>query len=104
MNAPTLKVRPAVNSQMSSNLVELLRGRAAEQPERNIYTFLADSTGAEMDLSFGELDRQARAVAAWLQEAGATDGRVLLLFPPGLDYITAFFGCLYARAVAVPAY
>ncbi len=104
MNTLTLKIRPAVNSQISGNLVELLRGRAAEQPERNIYTFLADSTGAEMDLSFGELDRRARAVAAWLQEAGATDGRVLLLFPVGLDYITAFFGCLYARAMAVPAY
>jgi amino acid adenylation domain-containing protein len=89
---------------MASNLVELLRGRAAEQPERNIYTFLAESTGAETDLSFGELDRRARAVAAWLQQADATDSRVLLLFPAGLDYITAFFGCLYARVVAVPAY
>ncbi|PYP88918.1 MAG: non-ribosomal peptide synthetase [Candidatus Angelobacter sp. Gp1-AA117] len=104
MNAPTLKIRPAVSRQMASNLVELLRGRAAEQPERNIYTFLAEDTDPETDLSFGELDRRARAVAAWLQEAGATDGRVLLLFTAGLDYITAFFGCLYARVVAVPAY
>jgi amino acid adenylation domain-containing protein len=104
MDAPTLKTPPAVNIRMASNLVELLRGKAAEQPERNIYTFLAQGTGAETDLSFGELDRRARAVAAWLQEAGTMDGRVLLLFPAGLDYITAFFGCLYARAMAVPAY
>jgi acyl-CoA synthetase (AMP-forming)/AMP-acid ligase II len=39
-----------------------------------------------------------------LQSAGAAQQRVLLLFSPGLDYIAAFFGCLYAKAVAVPAY
>ncbi len=28
----------------------------------------------------------------------------MLFFPPGLEFITAFFGCLYAGAVAVPVY
>ena len=31
-------------------------------------------------------------------------GRALLLFPPGLEFITAFLGCLYSGTVAVPAY
>ena len=50
------------------------------------------------------LDRRARALAAWLQEAGCAGERVVLLFPPGLDFVAAFFGCLYAGAAAVPAY
>ncbi len=55
-------------------------------------------------MTYAELDRQARTIAAQLQRLGAAGERVLLLYPPGLTYIAAFFGCLYAGAVAVPAY
>ena len=55
-------------------------------------------------LTYGELDRRARGIGAWLEAHGARGERVLLLYPAGLDYIAAFFGCLYAGAVAVPAY
>jgi acyl-CoA synthetase (AMP-forming)/AMP-acid ligase II len=55
-------------------------------------------------LTYGELDRNARAVAAALQARGLAGERALLLYPPGLDYVAAFFGCLYAGVVAVPAY
>ncbi len=51
-----------------------------------------------------ELDRRARAIAASLQEAARPDDRVLLLLPSDLDFVAAFFGCLYAGVVAVPAY
>src|SRR5262249_21594529 len=54
--------------------------------------------------TYEELDRQARAIGAWLQSRGITGERALLLYPPGLEYIVAFFGCLYAGVVAVPAY
>jgi amino acid adenylation domain-containing protein len=56
------------------------------------------------EITYGELDRRARAIAAWLQSFGAEDERAILLYPPGLDYIAAFFGCLYAKVIAVPAY
>jgi len=85
-------------------LVELLRLRALRQPDRTAYTFLSDGEREEATLTYGQLDARARAVGARLQEAGAEGGRVLLLFPPGLDYVSAFFGCLYAGAVAVPTY
>ncbi|HEX8889429.1 MAG TPA: amino acid adenylation domain-containing protein, partial [Pyrinomonadaceae bacterium] len=85
-------------------LVDLLRGRAQLQPERPAYTFLIDGEQEELSLTYGELDRQARAIAAWLQPLVSPGDRVLLLYPPGLEYIAAFFGCLYAGAVAVPAY
>jgi acyl-CoA synthetase (AMP-forming)/AMP-acid ligase II len=68
------------------------------------YTYLVDGETTEAGLTYEELDRRARAIAAALQLAGASGERVLLLYPSGLDFITAFFGCLYAGAVAVPAY
>ena len=54
--------------------------------------------------SFAEVDRRARAIAAVLAERGFAGERALMLYPPGLDFIAAFFGCLYAGVIAVPAY
>ncbi|MEO6196031.1 MAG: amino acid adenylation domain-containing protein [Thermoanaerobaculia bacterium] len=88
-----------------ATLVEVLRGRAERQGEDLAYTFLLDGELAEAHLTYGELDRRARGLAATLKREGIGGGaRVLLLYPPGLDYVAAFFGCLYAGAVAVPAY
>ncbi len=84
--------------------VELLRIRAEEQPHGTAYLFLADGETEGVQLSFGELDQRARAIAAHLQRMSMTGQRALLLYPPGLPYIEAFFGCLYAGVVAVPAY
>jgi len=86
------------------NLIDLLQWRSAEQSSERLYTFLTDGEIPTSSLTYGELDRQARAIGATLQGLGAAGERVLLLYPSGLDYITAFFGCLYAGAVAVPVY
>jgi amino acid adenylation domain-containing protein len=85
-------------------LNELLKVRALEHPERVAYTFLTDGQGDDVSLTFGQLDMRARAIAARLEFLRPACERVLLLYPPGIDYIEAFFGCLYARAAAVPAY
>ncbi|HXQ72543.1 MAG TPA: fatty acyl-AMP ligase, partial [Pyrinomonadaceae bacterium] len=91
-------------SNTPSTLLELLRQRAAEEPDRTAFTFL-DDTGAETDsVSYAELDRRARRVAASLQLSCKPGERVLLLYPPGLEYIAAFFGCLYSQTIAVPLY
>ena len=94
-----------------ATLLELLRLRADEVPERRAYTFLLDGESEVVHMTYGELDRKARAIAAALQQSRVpqtTDNsfppRVLLLYPPGLDFIAAFFGCLYAGVVAVLAY
>ena len=84
------------------SLVEALRFRAARQPEARAFTFLGN--GGEPCLTYGELDRRARAIAARLQAEGMCGQRVLLLHVPGLDFIAALYGCFYAGAVAVPAY
>jgi acyl-CoA synthetase (AMP-forming)/AMP-acid ligase II/acyl carrier protein len=87
-----------------STLVELLRHRAAQDPDRTALTFLADADTIKGTLTYAQLDHKARAIAAMLQSRGLTGERALLVYPPGLDYIAAFFGCLYAGIVAVPTY
>ncbi|MEZ4236222.1 MAG: AMP-binding protein [Myxococcota bacterium] len=86
------------------SVVDLLRRRAQPGREGRGYTFLLDGGAGQQALSFAALDERARAVAAALVAAGAAGQRVLLLYPPGLDYVVGFFGCLYAGAVAVPVY
>ncbi len=86
-----------------ATLTEILRRRAQQQPNRTAFTFLADGEVKTASLTYAELDQRARAVAALLDESGARGERVLLLFDAGLEFVTSFFGCLYAGAVAVPA-
>lgn len=89
-----------------SDLIDMLVTRAEWHGEALLYRFLdrGDSDGPTRLCSFAELDRRARAIGACLQAAGAAGERVLLLYPPGLDFAVGFFGCLYAGAVAVPTY
>jgi acyl-CoA synthetase (AMP-forming)/AMP-acid ligase II/acyl carrier protein len=84
--------------------VETLNWWAAHQPDQIAYTYLVDGEREEIHLTYVALDRRARAIGARLQSLGAAGERVILLFPSGLDYIAAFFGCLYARAIAIPVY
>ncbi len=91
-------------SVQGASWVELIRGWAEKRPEARAYLFLEDGETEGASLSYAEVDRQARAVAALLQRSGGRGERALLLYPPGLDFIAAFLGCLYAGAVAVPAY
>ena len=55
-------------------------------------------------MTYAELDWQARALAARLTQHAVPGDRALLLYPQSLDFIVAFFGCLYAGIVAIPAY
>ncbi|MEQ8997824.1 MAG: amino acid adenylation domain-containing protein [Coleofasciculus sp. B1-GNL1-01] len=87
-----------------STWVDLLRQRTLHQPNQLAFTFLPDGETEGDRLTYGELDRQARAIASQLQALGLSGECALLLYPPGLEYLAAFFGCLYAGVVAVPAY
>ncbi|MFN8433384.1 MAG: amino acid adenylation domain-containing protein [Anaerolineales bacterium] len=91
-------------SEESNSLVRTLRRRADLHPERLAFRFLQDDESENITINFGELDRRARAIGAWLESFNAKGERALILYPPGLDYIAAFMGCLYAGVIAVPAY
>src|SRR5271165_1125876 len=87
-----------------STLVEVLRWRALRQPEHLAYAYLLDGEVEGGRLTYAELDCEARTIAALLQTHCASGQRALLIYPTGLEFIAAFFGCLYAGVVAVPAY
>ncbi|MFC9283460.1 amino acid adenylation domain-containing protein [Streptomyces collinus] len=84
--------------------ISLITARASADPARTAFTFSAAEGDAPEVLTYGRLDRLARAVAARLQRRGVAGRPVVLLQPPGLDYVVAFVACLYAGAVAVPVY
>src|SRR5579863_7989344 len=85
-----------------SSLVELLRWRTSVQPDQRVYTYLTDGETEGPHLTYEALDIQARAIGALLQSYQASGERALLLYPAGLEFISAFFGCLYAGVIAVP--
>ncbi|MEM9271684.1 MAG: amino acid adenylation domain-containing protein [Cyanobacteria bacterium P01_F01_bin.143] len=84
--------------------VELLQYRSSKQPDVDAFTFLEDGESLENTITYHELDRRSRQIAIMLQALRLKGERALLLYPAGLDYLAAFFGCLYAGVIAVPAY
>ncbi len=87
-----------------SNLVDLLCHRMRYQPDDTAYTFLVDGENEQAHITYRELDRQARAIGAWLQSQRLSDRRALMFYPPGLDFMASFFGCLYGNVVPIPLY
>jgi acyl-CoA synthetase (AMP-forming)/AMP-acid ligase II/acyl carrier protein len=103
MHANTiLNVADTANPAWSANdtLVHVVRHWAAIQPESTAYVYVAD--GKELALTYGELDERAAAIAAELNARQAPGTTALMMYPLGLDFVEAFFGCLYAGVIAVP--
>jgi acyl transferase domain-containing protein/acyl-CoA synthetase (AMP-forming)/AMP-acid ligase II/SAM-dependent methyltransferase/acyl carrier protein len=95
---------PSTSSEsVAGTLIQLLQARAEEGTNKG-YAFVSDTTSPEVCLSFMQLDRCARAVAAVLQERGLAGKRAFLCYPAGVDFLVGLFGCLYAGMVAVPVY
>jgi len=84
------------------SFVELLELRATDQPADIAYTFLRDGEIESEQFTWGELQQRSQMVGAQLQASVAVGDRALLLYPPGLEFVAAFFGCLAAGVIAVP--
>lgn len=85
-------------------LVDVLQWRAQHQPNHLAFQFLVDGEEEIETITYQELDQEARAVAAQLQQMHLAGERVLMFYPSGLPFVTALMGCLYAGVIAVPAY
>jgi acyl-CoA synthetase (AMP-forming)/AMP-acid ligase II len=87
-------------------IVDLLRTRAASQPDDLAYLFLESGEQAhDRDrLTWSALDRRSRALGAAVAARVQQGARVLIMLPPGIDFMPAFFSVLYARAIAIPTY
>ncbi|NVZ85969.1 non-ribosomal peptide synthetase [Pseudomonas yamanorum] len=90
--------------ELPRTLVQSLQRRAAQTPDQLALRFLAETAEQGAVLSYRDLDLRARTIAAALQANAGLGDRAVLLFPSGPDYVAAFFGCLYAGVIAVPAY
>ena len=88
--------------QAPRTIVEAVREGAQHRPDHPVFRFVTGEV--EHVVTLARLERRARAIAAALQAAGATNERVLLLFPPGEEFVLAAYACFFANAVAVPAY
>ena len=86
-----------------ATLVDLLQMRASATGDKQAFQFISGHGGDDHGMTYRDLHERAMAIGGELQTLAARGERALLLFPPGLDFITAFFGCLYAGIVAVPA-
>lgn len=89
---------------MYVSLVDMLRSRAADQGPDIAFWYLLDGEDDVADITFASLDRDSRAVAARLTGVGRAGDRVVILMAPGPDFLAAYFGCLYAGMIAVPAF
>jgi acyl-CoA synthetase (AMP-forming)/AMP-acid ligase II len=85
--------------------VSHVRAQVARYARARSYTYLREAGRdlAEEVVTYEDLDRDARAIAAWLATRPERDRPVLLLYVDGIDFLRAFLGCLYAGAIAVPA-
>jgi acyl-CoA synthetase (AMP-forming)/AMP-acid ligase II len=85
-----------------SSLVDVLEHRTATQGDERALIFLTDRGAEDTVLTFRQLHDAANAVAKRLTVVAKPGDRALLVFPPGLEFVVAFFGCLIARVIAVP--
>ncbi|TDD88491.1 fatty acyl-AMP ligase [Actinomadura darangshiensis] len=88
-------------------LIERLARFAKDFPGDRAYTFMdymTDPDGVATDVTWGELDRRARSVAAAIRRATGPGSRVALLAPQDLHYVTGFLGAMYARVIGVPLF
>ncbi len=93
---------PTENGSAVETMTGLLRRRAQQFPERTAFVY-EDETGHKIAWTYAELDRRAASIAVWLADRADVGDRALLVYPAGLDFIAAFFGCLYAGVLPVPA-
>lgn len=87
-----------------TTLNEILRRRVSEWPDKQLFRFLEDGEGEGSELTYQQLDDRSRAIASKIRAETEPGDRILLLYDSGLEYITAFFGCIYAGRIAVPVY
>ncbi|MET8764931.1 fatty acyl-AMP ligase [Lentzea sp. NPDC004782] len=86
-----------------ANLADLCRRQVALRGEERAFVFLESGVVESATITYAELDRRARAIAVRLRELALPGSRALLCHPPGIEFVAAFLGCLYAGIIAVPA-
>ncbi len=87
----------------SRSFADILIEKSNTHPHQTAYTFLVDGEREEWNITYAQLHQQAIQIAHYLQTICVPGDRAILAFHPGIDFITAFYGCLCAGIIAVPA-
>ncbi|MCC7185939.1 MAG: AMP-binding protein, partial [Acidobacteria bacterium] len=90
--------------QLPETLLHRLRHHASTRPDALAFSWLNDAGAQTETLTYVQLARRVDAIAAHLREVTRPGDRALLLYGPGLEFVSAFLGCLAASVIAVPAY
>ncbi|MBB2487981.1 AMP-binding protein [Mitsuaria sp. WAJ17] len=90
--------------QLPASIIETLQAWRDQTPDRLALTVLREGEAVERQASYAELHDEVTRVATALHEQLPAGARVLLLLPTGLEFVSAFYGCLMAGMVAIPAH
>lgn len=82
--------------------IDVLQDRARRTPDKIIYYYLGDGENVSDSITYSELEKRAKLLALQLLNTLDTGDRAILSYPTGLEFIVAFYACLYAGIVAVP--
>src|ERR1700678_1531724 len=91
---------------MTASVLDRLDRLAEKHPHKLLYSFL-DLNGNPIECySYASFIERTKAIASHLLKEGrfAAEDRLLLAYPPGLEMICAFFGCVRAGLIPVPVY
>ncbi|ODT43771.1 MAG: hypothetical protein ABS70_07170, partial [Nitrospira sp. SCN 59-13] len=93
---------PPVTIPAGDTILDVLRWRAEHQPDQTAYVYLREGLTADSALTYRDLVARALSIASHLQTKFRPGERLLLVYPPGLEFVQAFWGALYAGLIAVP--
>lgn len=91
-----------LSSMTPITILDILNLRALEQPRSVAYTYLENGELEAESITYAELQKKAFDVAGSLQVHAQPSDRMVLIYPSGLAFLSAFFGCMYAQMIAVP--
>lgn len=85
------------------NFLTAFQNYAISFPDKVACIFLEKGESETSRITYGELNKRAQAIAVYLQQQGIAQQQcVALLYPPGIEFVAAFIGCLYAGLIAIP--
>lgn len=83
-------------------MVEYCLRRSARDPDDVVFRFLADGETETATLTYGELFKRAQCIAWRLSQIARPGDRVLVILPPGLEFVAAIYACFISGVIAVP--
>jgi amino acid adenylation domain-containing protein len=102
-NSPSLEsLLPAATRMSQDTLALAFEAQCRTRPAQLAYGFLTDDLSLAQQSSYAQLRDEVHRIAAWLAAATRPGDRVLLAFPPGLDFVRVFWACMLSGRVAVP--